>query len=101
VAAYVIGNVEVENPEAYAEYTARVPASIAEFGGHFIVRGGATEVKEGKLDAGRVVVIEFPDMDAARAWYASATYQQILPIRLANSHAAFIAIVDGVTSPVG
>lgn len=93
--AYLVGEIEVTEPERYALYTARTPAVIAAYGGRFLVRGGAVEAKEGAPPAGRVVVIEFPDMAAARRFYDSPDYQAILPLRLAASRGR-LYLVEGV-----
>ena len=64
--AYLAAEIEVTDPGTYARYRALVPDVIAAHGGRFLVLGGAVEAKEGAPSAGRVVVIEFPDMEAAR-----------------------------------
>lgn len=92
--AYLVGEIEVTDPERYALYTARTPGVIATYGGRFLVRGGAVEAKEGAPPAGRVVVIEFPDMAAARRFYDSPDYQAILPLRLAASRGR-LYLVEG------
>jgi uncharacterized protein (DUF1330 family) len=92
--AYVIADVTVINPEGYAGYRPLAAASIAQHGGKFLVRGGAVEPLEGGWTPSRVVIIEFPSMAAARAWYASPDYQAALKIRQANSKGRVI-IVDG------
>ena len=83
--AYFIAEVEVTNPEGYEPYRALAGASIAQYGGRFVVRGGKTDLIEGSPEPQRVVVIEFADAAAARRWYNSPEYQAALPIRLANS----------------
>jgi uncharacterized protein (DUF1330 family) len=81
MAAYIIAEVEVTDPETYATYRAQTPAVIERYGGRFIVRGGAAELLEGHQPPGRTVVIEFPDVAAARRFYDSPDYQAILGIR--------------------
>jgi uncharacterized protein (DUF1330 family) len=98
MAGYVIVDVEVHDPAAYREYSAQVPATVAAYGGRFAVRGGAYETREGHWSPKRIVVLEFPSIDAARAWYDSPEYQAILPIRQANSHCNFLTIVEGYDS---
>ena len=93
--AYVIAEIEVTDPEAYAPYRARTPDVIAAHGGRFLVRGGAVEPREGAPPAGRVVVIEFPDMEAARRFYDSPAYQAILPLRQAASQGR-LYLVEGM-----
>ena len=92
--AFVIAEIEVTNPSGYEKYRPLAGASVAQYGGRFVVRGGPAERLEGEGAAPRLVVIEFPDAEAARRWYNSPEYQKALPIRLANSRGqAFI--VDG------
>jgi uncharacterized protein (DUF1330 family) len=95
VPAYVIADVDIDDPDTYKEYTAGVPASLAPYGGRFVVRGGAYEVLEGAWEPGRVVVIEFPDRDAALGWWNSDDYTELVKIRRSASTAR-ILVVDGV-----
>jgi uncharacterized protein (DUF1330 family) len=81
VAAYVIAEVEVTDPAIYEEYRKLVPATIAQYGGRYLVRGGAVETKEGSWQPRRLVVLEFASMDQARKWYASPEYARALPLR--------------------
>lgn len=96
MAAYVMVDVAVTDPDAYRAYTERVPATLAPFGGRFLIRGGAVEVLEGAWSPHRVVVLAFPDGAAARAWHASPAYQEILPIRRRHAETRFLAVVEGV-----
>ncbi len=96
MAAYVLVDVEVLNPEAYAEYTRAVPATLEPFGGRFLVRGGAVETLEGEWHPQRGVLIEFPSMERARAWHASPDYVAILPIRVQHARTNFLAVLEGV-----
>jgi uncharacterized protein (DUF1330 family) len=93
--AYFIAEVEVANQDAYEPYRAAVPATLAQYGGRFVVRGGPCELIEGGPEPKRVVVIEFADAAAAKRWYNSPEYQKILPIRLAQAHSRAI-LVEGV-----
>ena len=96
--AYWIAHVTVTDPAAYAGYQALAPAACARHGARFLARGGAAEVLEGPaLD--RHVVIEFPDLAAARACYASAEYTAARA-RRAGACVAHIVIVEGL-APVG
>jgi len=79
--AYVIADVEIADAERYAEYSVEVPATLEPYGGRFLVRGGATEMIEGDWLPKRLVIIEFPSMEAAHRWYDSPEYQAILGIR--------------------
>ena len=78
---YVLAFVDVEDPTSYSPYAAGVPATIAAYGGRYLVRNGKKEVREGTLPADRVVMLEFPSVEQAKAWYESEQYQALLPIR--------------------
>jgi uncharacterized protein (DUF1330 family) len=66
MAAYVIVDVDVHDPDAYEEYRRQTPATIDAYGGRFLVRGGATSVLEGNWTPKRVIVIEFPSVARAK-----------------------------------
>jgi uncharacterized protein (DUF1330 family) len=94
--AYVIAVVtEAHDHEALAEYRRRNTETVAAHGGRFVVRGGPVEVIEGDLAPLRMVVMEFDDADAARAWYRSDDYQAIAPIRQGASTTEMV-LVEGV-----
>jgi uncharacterized protein (DUF1330 family) len=92
---YVIANVSVEDAAAYEAYRSRTAAIIEQYGGLFLVRGGAVEVREGDPGIGRLVILEFSSVEAARTFYDSPEYQAILPIRQANAEST-LCIVEGV-----
>jgi uncharacterized protein (DUF1330 family) len=93
---YVIAAVsEAHDAEALAEYRRRNTDAVAAHGGRFVVRGGPVDVLEGTVHPLRLVVMEFPDRDAARGWYESDEYQAIAPIRQGAS-TTDIWLVDGV-----
>ncbi len=92
--AYVIVEETVHDQATFDTYRRQVPATLREFGGEFIVRGGTLTVLEGEWPYPRVAVIAFPSRAQAEAWYKSPAYQKILPLRLASTSANFI-IVDG------
>jgi len=95
MSAYVIADVEVKDPETYAEYRRQVLPLVERHGGRFIVRGGVHRVLEGDWRPGRVVVIEFPDMAALDAWYRSPEYAALIRLRQGVSRGSLIA-VEGV-----
>jgi uncharacterized protein (DUF1330 family) len=92
--AYIIAEVEVTNPTGYEVYRPLAGASIAQYGGKFVVRGGKAELVEGTQEPARIVVIEFADTAAAKRWYNSPEYQEALKIRLANSKGRML-LVEG------
>lgn len=95
VPAYAVGMLRPTAVDHGIEtYLARIDATLAPFGGRFLVHGGAVEALEGKWTSD-LVVIRFPDMEAARAWYRSPAYREILPLRTARVKGA-VALVAGV-----
>jgi uncharacterized protein (DUF1330 family) len=95
MAAYVIYQGEVLDPERYDEYKTKGAASILAAGGKYLVRGGEVEVLEGEPPAGRTVVLEFPTRQAAIDWYRSDEYTEIRKIREGAARARMY-VVDGV-----
>jgi uncharacterized protein (DUF1330 family) len=92
--AYLIGQITITNPEAYALYASQVPETITAFGGKYLVRGGHATQLEGQPQGERNVVIEFPSRERAEAWYSSDAYQSIINHRLNNATGS-LAVVDG------
>jgi uncharacterized protein (DUF1330 family) len=88
--AYVFAEIEITNPDGYREYTAIVPATIAKYGGRFLVRGGAAEVLEGDWPQRRRVLLEFPSMQAAKDWFDSPDYEKPKAMRQAASNARLL-----------
>ena len=95
MSAYIIVQVDVKDPVRYEDYKRLVPASLAKYGGRFVVRGGRTETLEGTWSPKRFVMVEFPDVQRAKAWWASAEYAEAKMLRQATSHTEMI-VVEGV-----
>lgn len=93
--AYLIAHLEVTEPEEFEKYRAVVPAVIERYGGRYLVRGGGIEVLEGDWRIPRVVIIAFDSMAAAKRFYDSADYQEILPLRLAAAKGA-VVLAEGL-----
>jgi uncharacterized protein (DUF1330 family) len=93
-AAYLIAQVDVKDPARYEAYKAGVSAVIAAYGGEYIVRGGAVETMEGEAPSGRVIVLKFPSMEQARAFYHSDEYADLLALRLEVTESRLF-IVEG------
>jgi uncharacterized protein (DUF1330 family) len=83
--AYLIANIEVTDREGFERYRQAVPAVIAAHGGRYIVRGGDKRVLEGNLPLHRLVILEFPSMQAAQGFYDSPDYAPLLALRLAST----------------
>jgi uncharacterized protein (DUF1330 family) len=94
MAAYVIYQADVLDPERYEEYRAKAAPSIAAAGGRYLIRGGDVEVLEGTLPAGRTVVVEFPDRETLLAWY-HGEYAGIRKLREGAAKAT-LYVIDGV-----
>lgn len=90
--AYVITEVEVTDPERYDQYRAATPATIAAAGGRFLVRGGESTTLEGDWQPSRLVVLEFPDLAAAKRWYESEAYQAAKKIREEGAIMRMVAV---------
>ena len=95
MAAYVIAEVEITDPQAFERYRAEVPATLTPFGGRFIVRGGLSETLEGDWQPKRLVILEFPDRATAKAWWSSETYAAPKALRQRSARTRLI-VIDGV-----
>jgi len=93
--AYLIARVNVTDAKKYEDYKKLSPAAIAAYGGKFLSRGGKVETVEGETETRRVVIVEFPDMEAARAFYDSPQYRKARAAREGAAEAQFI-IVEGL-----
>jgi uncharacterized protein (DUF1330 family) len=93
--AYAIGHLHHVNVglDIFA-YLQRIDATLEPFGGSFIIHGGPVDVMEGSW-SGDLIVIAFPDMESARAWYESPAYRRILPLRTRNSRGD-VFFIEGV-----
>ncbi|HCY63259.1 MAG TPA: DUF1330 domain-containing protein [Oxalobacteraceae bacterium] len=92
--AYYISEFELTDPEGIKPYSARVESTFKPYGGRYIVRGGKIDSREGDAPKGRIVVIAFDSMEKAQAWYDSAAYREIKPIRLKSTKSR-VFIVEG------
>ncbi|MCS0634565.1 DUF1330 domain-containing protein [Streptomyces sp. LP05-1] len=97
--AYALGNLRppagTDVPEEVLTYMERVQATLGPFGGTFLVHGAPErEVREGAWPS-VLVIIGFPSLDAARAWYDSEAYQALIPLRTRHM-AGDVLLVDGL-----
>lgn len=92
--AYVIVDVRITDPEKYDAYKKLTPRSLVPFEGKFIVRGGETEPLEGSWKPGRIVILEFPSLEKARAWWSSEGYAPAKALRQSASETDMI-LVEG------
>jgi dimethylargininase len=93
--AYVLAIVDIKEPVKYESYRQMVLPTITAFGGRFIARGGKTDVLEGAWAPRRVVIVEFPSYERAKAWWSSPEYAEAKAIRQATSEGTLI-VIEGV-----
>ena len=92
---YMVGNITVTDPDLFAEYGKQVPATVAQFGGTYVVRGGAAEKIEGSYDPARIVILQFESVEKAKEWYNSDVYAPLKDMRMKAS-TGDLYFVEGV-----
>jgi uncharacterized protein (DUF1330 family) len=93
--AYLIVETDIHDAEQYEKYKAASPGAVAAGGGRFVVRGGELAVLEGDWTPKRLVVLEFPDLEAAKRFYESPEYQEAKKLREGAASLRMVA-VEGV-----
>ena len=81
MSAYVISEVDVRDAEDFEVYRTIAAKAIAQYGGRYLVRGGAASVVEGGPPPKNIIIVEFPTMERLREWYASPEYAEALKVR--------------------
>ncbi|MFM2479813.1 DUF1330 domain-containing protein [Celerinatantimonas sp. YJH-8] len=97
--AYIIFDVNVENPEGMIPYQQQVAATIQAFKGRKVVLGAPVETLEGQPSQGNLVILQFDSLTQAKAWHASPEYQAILPYRQASAKTN-AWLVEGFIEPI-
>jgi len=93
--AYAVGQLrDVDLNQGIVDYLHGIDATLAPFKGRFIIHGGRKDALEGRPD-NDLIVIAFPSLEAARGWYASPTYQALIPLRRQGSKGE-VFLIDGV-----
>ncbi|MEQ8362169.1 MAG: DUF1330 domain-containing protein [Cyclobacteriaceae bacterium] len=93
--AYVIVDIEITDAKEYEEYKKHTPGSLVPYDGKFLTRGGAVENLEGDWKPKRLVIVEFPSMEKAKAWWNSPEYAPAKLIRQRASNTQMI-VADGI-----
>ena len=93
--AYIIIETDIADPVQYQRYQAASPTAIASGGGRFLARGGELAVLEGDWEPSRLVLLEFPDLPAARRWYESEVYQEAKKLRDGAARLRMVAVQGG------
>lgn len=92
MAAYVLVDCEVTDPQRYETYKRLAQDAVAKFGGRYVARGGETIVLEGSVTPKRTVVMEFPDLETAQRWYHSPEYVAARHARAGAAQMTMIAV---------
>jgi uncharacterized protein (DUF1330 family) len=95
--AYVISEVDVRDAAGFETYRTIAAKAIAQFGGRYLVRGGAASIAEGSPPPKNIIIVEFPSMERLRQWYASAEYAEALKVRRTALERRLI-FVEGVVA---
>ncbi len=93
--AYVIVDIEVADPAGYEEYKKLAPAAVQLYGGKYIARGGPNETLEGDWKANRLVILEFENIEKAKAWLNSPEYAPARQMRHKYARSNMV-VVEGV-----
>ncbi len=91
--AYIIVNIKVTDPVGYEQYKLQAPPLVAKYGGRYLVRGGPVELIEGDWQPERLVVLEFPEAEAARAFLDAPEYAPVRKLRQASTDSDMILML--------
>ncbi|MBL0352363.1 MAG: DUF1330 domain-containing protein [Candidatus Dechloromonas phosphoritropha] len=94
MSACIIGHITIRDVDKWAEYRARVPATLAPWGAELLFRGQLAAVLSGEYAASDTVVIRFPDGAAVAGWYQSAAYQALIPLREQAADFVLLSFTD-------
>jgi uncharacterized protein (DUF1330 family) len=92
MSAYVVVEIEVLDPKRYETYKQLAPPSIAQYGGRYVARGGEVTTLEGTWSPKRLVILEFPSVDQAKAWWNSTEYAEAKALRQAVARTQMIVV---------
>jgi uncharacterized protein (DUF1330 family) len=95
MAAYIVVELTVNDPEGFARYRDMVPATVAAYGGRYLARGGAITSLEGDWNPTRITVLEFPGVEQAKAWWDAPEYAEAKALRQRTATTKMI-VVEGV-----
>jgi uncharacterized protein (DUF1330 family) len=98
MSAYLINDMEVTDAVAFERYRQLSPPTVAQFGGRFLARGGATQTLEGGWSPKRLVILEFPSVERAKAWFDSPDYAPARALRERSARSNII-LTEGISLP--
>jgi uncharacterized protein (DUF1330 family) len=93
--AYIIAEIEVIDAATYEGYKSAVAPMVSRYGGHYIVRGGATQTYDGDAPKGRIILLEFPSMKMAQTFLNSDEYRPVAEIRQKSTKSRLF-VVEGM-----
>lgn len=93
--AYIVLTSKIDDPEQFKQYLAATPPTLVPHGGEYLVRGGAKQVLEGGWDPDRVVVLKFPSLANAKAWYDGAGYTKARALRKGATEYFNVLLLEG------
>lgn len=92
MSAYIVVEIDVHDAKRFEEYKALVAPTIQAYGGRYLVRGGALESLEGDWNPSRFVMLEFDNMERAKAWWSSEEYRRPKQMRHESARSRMIAV---------
>lgn len=99
MSAYIVSRVKILDPDSMWRYMAEASATVAAFGGRYLVRGNDVQALEGAWEHERMVIVEFADKAAALGWYHSDVYRPLRDLRQASA-STVILLAEGVSAPL-
>jgi uncharacterized protein (DUF1330 family) len=99
MAAYIVSRVRILDTAAMQRYVTEAPPTVAAFGGQYLVRGNDVRALEGTWEHDRMVIVAFPDQEAAVAWYESDVYRPLRQLRQSSAD-TIILLANGVPEPL-
>ena len=98
MAAYLISDITVRDRTTFEVYRTRAADAIHSYGGRYLSRLGEVQVLEGSWNPNMIVIVEFPNLEQARAWYRSPEYAFALEMH-DRALSRNLILVDGVNQP--
>src|SRR5208337_1804267 len=92
MSAYIVVEIDIHDAPTYERYKALVPPTIAAYGGRYLARGGEVEILEGDWKPARVVLLEFPSAERARAWWSAPEAAHIKALRQQSARTRMIVV---------
>ena len=97
---YIIVDMQITDLDQYKQYMASAPETVAQAGGEYLARGGSLEVMEGHWKPGRMAMLRFPSVAAAKDWYTGEMYARARAKRVGSTQFFNMVLLEGVAAPV-